>query len=401
MRRPALVACALFVVSCALAFGGLLSHAFPGDTETYSKYGRALVNDGRVPYHDFYDEYPPGSVPVFAAPVVIWDAHYVLVFKLLMAACGVGCVACSAWISQRLKLSAWRLAPLVLAPVLMGPVFLNRYDPLPALLTSLALVALLRSRGRTTGALLGVDTAIKIYSVVTLPLAWRRLQSPGRRLLAPRGAIVAFVVAAGILFLPFFLYAPGGVGFSFETQMKRHLQIETLGSSILLAGSKLGIHHVDWIAGKPGSIDLGGVVPDVVASLSSLLALVLVGLVAVRYWRGPDTDARLVTAWAAAVAAWTVFGKVLSPQYMTWLAPLVPLAAGRRGLHAAAVFLAALMLTQVEYFGGDHGLRDQNWVVWALLLRNALLVWSFALLYVQLRPPAARAGARAEGGVNA
>ena len=94
---------------------------------------------------------------------------------------------------------------------------------------------------------LGVDTAIKIYSVVTLPLAWRRLR-------APRRPALAFLVAGGILFLPFFLIAPGGVGFSFETQMKRHLQIETLGSSILLAGSKLGIHHVHWIAGKPGSI---------------------------------------------------------------------------------------------------------------------------------------------------
>jgi hypothetical protein len=238
-------------------------------------------------------------------------------------------------------------------------------------------VAVIRARDTTAGALLGADTAIKIYSIVTLPLAWRRLRRP-------RGPVIAFLVAAGVLFLPFFLIAPGGVGFSFKTQIERHLQIETLGSSILLAGSKLGIHHVDWIAGKPGSIDLGGVVPDVVASLSSALALVLVALVAFRYWRGPDTDARLVTAWAGAVAAWTVFGKVLSPQYMTWLAPLVPLAAGRRGLHAAAVFLAALMLTQVEYFGGDHGLRDQTWVVWMLLLRNALLVWCFALLYVQL-----------------
>ena len=44
------------------------------------------------------------------------------------------------------------------------------------------------------------------------------------------------------------------------------------------------------------------------------------------------------------------------------------------------------MLTQVEYFGGDHGLRDQDWVVWALLVRNLLLVWCFVLLYVQLRP---------------
>jgi hypothetical protein len=386
VRRTALVACALFLLSCLVAFGGLLSHAFPGDTVTYAKYGRALVNDGRIPYRDFYDEYPPGSVPLFAAPAVIWDAHYVLVFKLLMAACGVGCVLCAAWLVERQRLTKWRLAPLVLAPILMGPVFLNRYDLLPALLTSLALVALLRARGPTTGALLGAATAIKIYSVVTVPLAWRRLEGPvwrGRPLRA--GPIVAFVVAAGILFLPFFAIAPGGVGFSFKTQIERHLQIETLGSSLLLAGSKLGIHHVDWIAGKPGSIDLGGAVPDVVATLSSVLALVLVALVAVRYWRGPDTDARLVTAWAAAVAAWTIFGKVLSPQYMTWLAALVPFAAGRRGLHAAAVFLAALMLTQVEYFGGDHGLRDQDWVVWALLARNLLLVWCFVLLYGQLR----------------
>jgi hypothetical protein len=387
VRRTALVACALFLLSCLLGFGGLLSHAFPGDTETYSRYGRALVNHGRIPYHDFYDEYPPGSVPVFAAPAAIWDAHYVLVFKLLMTACGVGCVLCAVWIVQRLRLTSWRLAPLVLAPILMGPVFLNRYDLLPALLTSLALISLLRARAVATGALLGAGTAIKIYSVVTLPLAWRRLEGPvwrGRSLNA--GPIVAFVVTAGILFLPFFAIAPGGVGFSFKTQVERHLQIETLGSSLLLAGSKLGIHHVDWIAGKPGSIDLGGAVPDVVATLSSLLALVLVALVAVRYWRGADTDARLVTAWAAAVAAWTIFGKVLSPQYMTWLAALVPFAAGRRGLYAAAVFLGALMLTQVEYFGGDHGLRDQDWVVWALLARNLLLVWCFVLLYAQLRP---------------
>ena len=75
MRRTALVAGALFLLACAFGFGGLFSHAFPGDTETYSKYGRALVNDGRIPYHDFYDEYPPGSVPVFAAPTAIWDAH--------------------------------------------------------------------------------------------------------------------------------------------------------------------------------------------------------------------------------------------------------------------------------------------------------------------------------------
>jgi hypothetical protein len=188
-----------------------------------------------------------------------------------------------------------------------------------------------------------------------------------------------------VLVLPFFAIAPGGVGFSLWSQAKRHLQIESLGSSLLLAGSKLGVHEVDWTAGKPGSVDLAGSTADVVAMLSSILAVGLVLLVAVTYWRGPDDDARLVTAWAAAVTAFTVFGKVLSPQYMTWLVPLVPLAAGRKGLYAAGTLLAALALTQPEYIVDKHGLQEQNWAVWALLLRNGFLVATFALLYAQLR----------------
>ena len=175
--RTAVVASGLFVVSCAVAYGGLFSHAYPGDVGTYAGYGRALVLHGRIPYRDFYVEYPPGAIPVFALPVLIWNAHYVLVFKLLMTACGVGFTLCSASIVSRLGLHPWRLAPIVLAPVAMGPVFLNRYDPVAALLTTLALVTLLRGSERTTGALLGAATAIKIYPAVLVPIAARRVRS--------------------------------------------------------------------------------------------------------------------------------------------------------------------------------------------------------------------------------
>ena len=171
--RPATaVGSLLFVVACAVGYGGLFSHAYPGDVGTYAGYGRALVLDGRIPYRNFYDEYPPGSVPVFALPVLIWNAHYVLVFKLLMTACGVGMVVCSGWIIARLGLSPWRLAPLVLAPVLLGPRLPQplRPGPVPADHGS-ALVALLRARERTAGALLGIGTAIKLYPSVVVPVA--------------------------------------------------------------------------------------------------------------------------------------------------------------------------------------------------------------------------------------
>jgi len=383
--RVTLVACALFVISCAVAYGGLFSHAYPGDVETYAKYGRALVEHGRIPYRDFYDEYPPGSVGIFALPALIWNAHYVLTFKLLMTGCGIGFVVCAAWIVRRLGLSPFRLAPVVLAPVCIGPVFLNRYDPLPAFVTSLALVALLLARDRKSGALLGIGTAVKLFPIVVLPLAARRVHSTV-------AAGKAYIVAGAVLTLPFVVLAPGGVRFSLWTQLKRHLQIESLGASILLAGSKLGIHHEGWIEGKPGSIDLGGATADVVGVLGSVLAVALVVLVAWVFWHGPDDDARLVTAWAAAIVAFTAFGKILSPQYLTWLVPLVPLAAGRKGRNAAILFLAVLSLTQFEYIVDKQGLEKQNWAVWVLLVRNVGLVAIFFLLLAQLRDVRPRSG---------
>jgi hypothetical protein len=371
------IASGLFIAACAAAYGGLFSHAYPGDVGTYAGYGRALVLHGRIPYRDFYDEYPPGSVAVFVLPVLIWNAHYVLVFKLLMTACGVGFVLCAAWILRRLGLSPLRLAPMILAPILMGPVFLNRYDPVPALLSSLALVALLGAREKTAGALLGAGTAIKLYPAVFVPIAVRRVRG-----LAAAGT--AYVVAGAVLVLPFFALAPGGVGFSLKTQLERHLQIESLGSSILLAGSKLGLHHENWIDGKPGSIDLGGGAANAVGVASTVLAVLLVLVTAWAFWAGPDDDARQVTAWAAAITAFVAFGKVLSPQYLTWLVPLVPLSAGRKGRWAAIVFLGVLCLTQFEYLFHKHGLQHQDWTVWVLLVRNAGLVAVFVLLLLQL-----------------
>ena len=374
--RTTIVATTLFLLACAVAYGGLFSHAYPGDVGTYAQYGRALVEHGRVPYRDFYDEYPPGSVGVFALPALIWNAHYVLTFKLLMTACGAGFVVCAVWTLRRLGLSRWRLVPVVAAPALLGPVFLNRYDPVPALAVSIALVALLRARERTSGALLGIGAALKIYPVALVLPAARRVRD---RI----GTGIAFVVACAVLVLPFVALAPGGVGFSLKTQFERHLQIESLGASILLVLSKLGIHHVGYV--RRSSIDVGGGLASAVGAVSVALAVVLVLLVVLAYVRGRDDDARLVTAFAACVTAVVVFAKVLSPQYLTWLVPLVPLAAGRKGLYAAGSFLVALALTQPEYIVDKYGLREQNWTVWALLARNAALVAAFWFLLAQLR----------------
>ncbi len=111
--------------------------------------------------------------------------------------------------------------------------------------------------------------------------------------------------------------------------------------------------------------------------------------------RDSENRERLVTAFTAGIVGYLVFFKVFSPQYMTWLIPLVPLVAGRRGRIATLLFLGALLLTQIQIYGFDtvHGIPDtrviygepQPWAPWVLLGRNLLLVAVFFVLLAELR----------------
>ena len=49
------------------------------------------------------------------------------------------------------------------------------------------------------------------------------------------------------------------------------------------------------------------------------------------------------------MCAFVALGKVLSPQFMIWLIPLVPLVRGRRGFAAGGLLAAALLLTQLWF----------------------------------------------------
>jgi hypothetical protein len=87
---------------------------------------------------------------------------------------------------------------------------------------------------------------------------------------------------------------------------------------------------------------------------------------------------------AASVVAFVALGKVLSPQFLIWLLPLVPLVRGRRGFAASALLGLALLLTQVwfpiRYF--DLVAFDP-FPSWVLLARDVVLV---ALLVVLTAP---------------
>jgi hypothetical protein len=374
----ALAGGALFVVSAAVVRGGLFDNHRYGDVGLYAHYAHEMT-DGRWPYRDFYDEYPVLAQPLFLL-VRLLPGPFPTTFKWVMVGCGVAAIALMIAAAPA-RASLVRLAAAVLvaglAPVLVGPVFLNTYDLFPALLTIAAVVAFLRGRDRTTAVLLALAVAAKVYPIVLLPIVLWEARRRGAF-----GRIAAWFVGVLVaVHLPFLLTGPGGLRFSYWVQLKRDLEVESLGGGVLLVLDRLGAYTATLRDQAPGSRDVVGHVADAVGVLSTLAVIAAVVAVTVLYARRGN---RLVAA-AAAVAAFVAFNKVLSPQYLTWLVPLVPLA----GLVESGLLALALVLTHLEWdrFVEPHG-TIQHWgevLSWWILVRDLVLVALFAVLVVRLR----------------
>jgi hypothetical protein len=370
-------AVALFVVSWALLHQGFYERDQIVDTPIYERYGEAIV-DGEVPYRDFQVEYPPAALPVFVVPA-IGEADYRTRFEGLMAGLGVGLVLVVATVSPG---AAMFVAG---APLLLGSVVLTRFDLWPAFLTAAAVALLVRGRFRLALGGLGLGTAAKLYPALLAPVAlahvWR---TRGRREALVCGAVFGAVIAATVL--PFFVLSPGGVWDSFWVQGGRPLQIESLGAAVLLAAHSFGLDLT--MESSHGSQNLAGGAADALAVGTTVLQIAVVLAIWAWYARGPADRERLLRACAAAVCAFVAFGKVLSPQFLIWLIPLVPLMRGRRSVAASAVLAAALVLTQLwfPYRYWELALEFDAAASWLVLARDLALV---ALVGVLTAPAAA------------
>jgi hypothetical protein len=95
-----------------------------------------------------------------------------------------------------------------------------------------------------------------------------------------------------------------------------------------------------------GSQNLHATGTGLTAALSSLLQLLALGWI---WLRRPGSAEELLRWSAAALVAFVALGKVLSPQFLIWLVPAVPLVAGRVGLRASTLLAAAFVLTQLWF----------------------------------------------------
>lgn len=350
------------------------------------------IRDGQVPFRDFTVEYPPGSIPAVVAPLAL-PFSYATSFRVVQALCGALLVLAVAVLLRSAPL--WRLlvavALVALLPVLLGPVVVARYDLVPATLVAWALVALEAARVRLTGALLGAAIAAKLYPLALIPAfaasASERLHAPLRRLLVPLAATLG-VVSAG-----FVAVAPGGVAYGLSRQLGRGLQLETVGSSLVLAGRWLGLAS-PGTAFTSGSQTLTGPAAQAVSFAVTVLGLGLVVALAVAVWqaRGQVLDLRLSSA--ALVALVLVCSKVLSPQFLVWLVPLALVVETPSWGWLAGLLGPACLLTRLVYpTRYEELVAFEPGAVALLVARNALLVAVTWLLVAQLTRSLLGAGA--------
>ncbi len=380
---------ALLLVSWVLLHTSFWSETPITDVPIYERYGEAIVA-GEVPYRDFALEYPPAALAAFVVPAFGEGSDgFRRVFEALMwlfgAAALVAMLVALASLGRSVRAIALALAFAALAPLLLGSVVLSRFDLLPAAATAAALAGILSGRHRFGCAALGLGAAAKVYPAVLLPLALAYVL----RRAGVREAVVcagAALATAAAIVLPFALVAPQGVWDALSIHATRGLQIESLGAGALLAAHHVGGLGLTVVSGS-GSQNLAGTGADAVALVQTLLQAAVVLALWVAFWRGPADRERLVRYSAATVCAFVALGKVLSPQFLIWLIPLVPLVGGRRGLAASGMLGAAAVLTQIWFPFRYWDLVDDfdATASWLVLARDLTLVAIVAVLVTPAR----------------
>jgi hypothetical protein len=319
------------------------------DLSLYREAGESILQ-GEVPYRDFFIEYPPGGLPAFVPPALFSasQASFIDLFSLEMALTLMVTLLLTALCARRLRGSrAWILpaATFALAALLLYPVAVTRYDAVVALTLALAVFfAALGGRYLSLAyASLGLGAAAKfVPALAVLPLALTR-RGPKRR-------CAVFPAVVALFFVPFALLGGQGLLQGFAYQAERGLQVESLAASVLMY-----FRSADSIVFEHGAFEVRGEGVGLATSLGPVLTLLLLAVTGITMWwefrRGGGLGVATFPRHAAAlILAFMLGSRVLSPQYMIWLLPLVPLSAGGFvGTIICALFLAACFTTTLVF----------------------------------------------------
>ncbi|MFO0984207.1 MAG: hypothetical protein U1E76_21210 [Planctomycetota bacterium] len=380
------------------------------DTVLYFEYARRFAA-GLRPYADVPVEYPPLALALFSLPMALvpaaacrpdvpaaqlerYFATYRAGFVSEMLLLDVLGFAALAWVCGCARLGAAPLIAYTVFGALLQPLVYDRFDLALGVLLLAAIAPAAGGRLARAASLLATCAGflLTLVPILLLPLLvlmprraaplWRRIGEAVLWFAVPGAAVTA--IAAAVWGSALF----GFVGYHRE----RGIQIESTWSSVALLGKWFGQSF--GIDDAYGAQHLTGGATRVMRALSlPVMAVAWIAstlLVLAAWHRQRDRDHRAMvaadacTGCVAVLLAFLICSKVLSPQFMLWLVPLVPVCCPR-DLRARnwlwLVFGLVLLLTSwiFRYRYWDL-VAFRTGAVILLLARNALLVGAWVLI---------------------
>jgi hypothetical protein len=361
MRRlaPYIAHAALWVL---LTTTGPFADIRVNDFFVYTTYAD-LMRDGALPYLDFGFEYPPlAALPMLAMPSQFWFGAIMLAGSLVAQWCAARLAG------ARHELVAWLL---VAQPILIGASLRTHFDTLAVALMLGGLALVVANRPVLGLTVLGLATMTKLFPAVLVPgvLVWLVARRRDREAVQGLAAFVAVVV---VIALPF---AGSGLLDMARFHLDRPVQIESSPATVLWA---LGDSYVTGTELRPDRFKSNGLAGGPAGAVQAAFTVLAIAALLAAI---PLARRDLVLSAAASVLAFVALGKVLSPQYVIWLAPFAALVWARGERLAGALIAAGVALTQVEF--PRHYLdliNGEDWVVLVVALRNAALLAALGLI---------------------
>ena len=335
--------------------------------------------NGSVPYRDFIIEYPPFALFFILLPR-LFTANlnaYMVIFQVEIFLFNLLGLFLIYRIAQRTGKAPWKMLPIYTIAILaIGPIIAQHYDIFPAIMVLLSLYCFWIGRHKTSWIILAMATMAKIYPFIIAPLfliyylrnrEYRRIGT----------GILVFTATCLAVVMPFITTDPGSLSSLIDYHVERGVQLESTYSAFALAAGKLGwtTTQLDFSA---GSWNITGPLADNLSAISTiLLPLLLLMSYLFIYRRIKPCNyniSDICTHSLLIVAVTLITSKVLSPQYLIWLIPLIPLVIGLRyGIWAIFIVIGAL----TYYIYPLHYVELiylETWPVGILLARNILLI---------------------------
>jgi hypothetical protein len=392
-NRVVLVATAGLLLLALLRYlPGAYGH---GDIDVYHRYALAFWS-GAPPFHALPAEYPVLALAPFTLTLLPPEQDYVTVFGLWMLL-----LVAAGYIAVRRRESA-RTAEVFAVYLVLGcyATVLGRYDLVPAAAVVVAYWAARSRRFDLAYGLLALGALLKLYPLVLVPVVaieqYRALGAHPLRLPPPRAVVRGLAIALVTVTAGFVLAAvlvPSHWLGPLDFNAHRPLQVESVPASLL---------WLTGLAGLPVAADRSYNSYNLLGQASGIIGfaadLVLIGGCLFVYWRQLNLRMEFGRALTLCVLVVICANRVLSPQYLIWVLPLIAIMERDYGL----VWLAVCALTTLIFpFAYDStGLRGKPmpaeyplYLPALIAVRNALLI--VATVRFAMRPARAHVPAPA------